>query len=366
MERAAARSGKTIKNDDCLWTFPQKDPLVLANRSQLQVYCVLKEQQISILTKEEQRKRDQDEMLYTSYILNQVPEFEILVSKFKNLNIEMPKKLLVGAIITKLPFSCHNYKKKLMHTSEDFTLDQIQKHLRIEEETCIHEKNLNGASSSKELHMASVTTTTDDWWYDSGETTHVCNNKDLFKTYKETEDGHEVMTGDNHTSKNLVYGFKLCKSDVKVVIELDKVILCKANLFVGKATNEIVTQTPQDISGPNLNSNNKRKTAESFSAPRKSERDRKERKFDPDFIDSQAIIFLVECDNEKNVIIKIPVLLNVEDAPITYTETITSRNSASWKEAIDDEMDYLISNNTWELSDLPPCTKTMGVNGYLG
>nr|GEV31955.1 hypothetical protein [Tanacetum cinerariifolium] len=59
------------------------------------------------------------------------------------------EKLLVGAIITKLPSSWYNYKKKLMHTSKDFTLDQIQKHLRIEKETRIREKNLNGASSSK-------------------------------------------------------------------------------------------------------------------------------------------------------------------------------------------------------------------------
>nr|GEY47464.1 hypothetical protein [Tanacetum cinerariifolium] len=82
-------------------------------------------------------------------ILDQVHEFLILVSKFENLNIEIPEKLLVRAIITKLPSSWHNYRKKLMHTSEDFTLDQIQKHLRIEEETRIREKNLNGASSSK-------------------------------------------------------------------------------------------------------------------------------------------------------------------------------------------------------------------------
>ncbi|GKC85765.1 zinc finger, CCHC-type containing protein, partial [Tanacetum coccineum] len=284
-------------------------------------------------------------------ILDQVHEFLILVSKFKNLNIEIPEKLTVGAIITKLPSSWHNYRKKLMHTSEDFTLDHIQKHLRIKEETHIREKNLNGASSSKvnyvdsrknikgndkkrkgtwnssnenkkdkkplfevvcykcgdkghierycknpkknqnsnkndesanaveqvdtteftatvfeinigmiqELHMANVSTT-DDWWYDFGATTNVCNNKDLFKTYKETKDGHEVMMGDNHTLKvigsgnveiqfksrkkltlmnvlhvpnirnNLVFGFKLCKSGVKAVIESDKVISSKANL----------------------------------------------------------------------------------------------------------------------------------------
>ncbi|GJV46554.1 zinc finger, CCHC-type containing protein [Tanacetum coccineum] len=422
-------------------------------------------------------------------ILDQVHEFLILVSKFKNLNIEIPENLLVRAIITKLPSSWHNYRKKLMHTSEDFTLVQIQKHLRIEEEIRIREKNLNGASSSKvnyvdsgknnkgndkkrkvtwnssknnkkdkkplsevvcykcgekghikhycknpkkknqnsnkkdesanaveqELHMASVTTT-DDWWYDSGATTHVCNNRDLFKTYKETKDRHEVMMGDNHTSKvigsgnveiqftsgkkltlmnvlhvpnirkNLVSGFKLCKSGVKAVIESDKVevenqrgkkiqilrsdrggeyfsteflpivnhkirmlLLSRdVDFFENKfrhdstSTNEIMTQIPQDISCPNLNSNNKKNMAESSSAPRRSERARKERNLDPNFIDSQAIIFLVEGDNKNNVINKIPVLLNIEDAPKTYKEVITSRNSAFWKEAIDDEMDSLM------------------------
>ncbi|GJS49162.1 zinc finger, CCHC-type containing protein [Tanacetum coccineum] len=218
--------------------------------------------------------------------------------------------------------------------------------------------------------MASVRTTTDDWLYDSSATTHVCNNKDLFKTYKETKDENEVMMGDNHTSKvtgsgnveiqftsgknltlmnvlhvpnikkNLVSAFKLCKSGVKSVIESDKVLLHNTSklgprglkgVFMGYAkdsksyhyldldlnvivesrdvdffenkfrhdstsTNEIVTQIPQDISGLDLNSNNKRNMAESSSARRRSEKARKERNLDHDFIDSQAIIFLVVDD----------------------------------------------------------------------
>ncbi|GJR87319.1 zinc finger, CCHC-type containing protein [Tanacetum coccineum] len=414
-------------------------------------------------------------------ILDQVHEFLILVSKFKNLNIEIPEKLMVGAIITKLPYSWHNYRKKLMHTLEDFTLDHIQKHLRIKEETRIREKNLNGASSSKvnyvdsgknskgndkkrkgacnsskdnkkdkkplsevvcykcveqvdtteftatvseinigmiqELHMANVSTT-NDWWYDSGATTHVCNNKDLFKTYKETEDGHEVMMGDNHTlkvigsgnveiqftygkkltlmnvlhvpniRKNLVFGFKLCKSGLihqrttpytpqqkgvterknRVLQDMVNALLVSTDLpknlwgealltachvnsniivesrdvdfFKNKfrhdstSTNEIVTQIPQDISDLNLNSNNNRNMAEYSSAPRRS-------------------------DNDNNVINKIPVLLNVEDAPKTYKKAITSMNSAFWKEAIYNEIDSIISNNNWELSYLPPDSKAI-------
>ncbi|GJT50981.1 retrovirus-related pol polyprotein from transposon TNT 1-94 [Tanacetum coccineum] len=236
-------------------------------------------------------------------ILDQVHEFLILVSKFKNLNIEIHQNLLVGAIITKLPSSWRNYRKKLMHTSEDFTMGQFQKHLRIKEETCIREKNMNGASSSKVNYVDSGTKNKGNDKKRKGHIKRYCKNskkknqnsntndksanaleqvdttkitamvsemsigiiQDFFKTYKETEDGHEVMMSDNHTSKvigsehfeiqftfgkklslmnvlhvpkirkNFVSGFKLCKSRLKAMIELDKVILSKANVFVGKA-----------------------------------------------------------------------------------------------------------------------------------
>ena len=45
---------------------------------------------------------------------------------------------------------------------------------------------------------------------------------------------------------------------------------------------------------------------------RRSQRTRKEKVLDPDFISSQAIVFLVEGDRTNNVLNKIPILLNVE------------------------------------------------------
>ncbi|GKF70074.1 hypothetical protein Tco_0203131, partial [Tanacetum coccineum] len=52
--------------------------------------------------------------------------------------------------------------------------------------------------------------------------------------------------------------------------------------------------------------------AESSSEPRRSERARKDRNLDPDFIDSQAIIFLVEGDNENNIYLQVPKQLGVD------------------------------------------------------
>ena len=51
---------------------------------------------------------------------------------------------------------------------------------------------------------------------------------------------------------------------------------------------------------------------------------------------------------------------SIEDDPKTYQEAMESRDSAFWKEAIDDEMSSILENNTWVLSDLPPGSKTLG------
>ncbi|GJY94799.1 zinc finger, CCHC-type containing protein [Tanacetum coccineum] len=49
-----------------------------------------------------------------------------------------------------------------------------------------------------------------------------------------------------------------------------------------------------------------------------------------------------------------PYELCIEEDPRTYNEAMQSRDSAFWKEAIDDEIGSIMENNTWVLSDLPP------------
>nr|GEU45006.1 zinc finger, CCHC-type [Tanacetum cinerariifolium] len=51
---------------------------------------------------------------------------------------------------------------------------------------------------------------------------------------------------------------------------------------------------------------------------------------------------------------------SIEEDPRTYNKAMQSRDSAFWKEAIDDEIGSIMENNTWVLSDLPPGCKPLG------
>ena len=84
----------------------------------------------------------------------------------------------------------------------------------------------------------------------------------------------------------------------------------------------------------------KRKISESSNEPRRSQRVRKEKKFDLDFIS-----FRVE-GSRTQVVKEIPIVLNLEDDPETFSKEMGSRDVAFWKEAINDEMDSWIANNT--------------------
>ena len=78
----------------------------------------------------------------------------------------------------------------------------------------------------------------------------------------------------------------------------------------------------------------KRKIVEPLeeSQPRRSARSAKPRDFGPNFQ-----VYLVERD------------------PESYAEAMASHDAPFWREAIDDEIHSIMSNNTWILSDPPGC-----------
>jgi len=50
----------------------------------------------------------------------------------------------------------------------------------------------------------------------------------------------------------------------------------------------------------------------------------------------------------------------IDDDPLTYKEAVSSPDAPFWKEAINNELESILSNHTWELVDLPPGAKPIG------
>ena len=155
--------------------------------------------------------------------------------------------------------------------------------------------------------------------------------------------------------------YRLLDIDSNVIIESRDVEFLETSFLGNSNVNQ--QSEPSIAQDTNMNSssshNNKRKIIESSSEPRRSQRVRKEKNLDSDFISSQAIVFLVEGTRDE-ILNKIPIVLHLENDPKTYNEAMTSRDSSFWKEAINDEMDSLLSNETWVLVDFPPSCKPIG------
>ncbi|GKC40548.1 zinc finger, CCHC-type containing protein [Tanacetum coccineum] len=88
--------------------------------------------------------------------------------------------------------------------------------------------------------------------------------------------------------------------------------------------------------------------------PRKGKRVRKAKSDGSDFQ-----LYLVEGSIDQ-VGSQYSYCFSIEEDPRTYNEAMQSRAAAFWKEAIDDEIDSIMENNTWVLSDLPPGCKPLG------
>ncbi|KAK3026971.1 hypothetical protein RJ639_040823 [Escallonia herrerae] len=99
-------------------------------------------------------------------ILHQVHELQDIANKICELDGKLPESFQVGMIIAKLPPSWKDYRKKLLHREKKFTLEKIQKHLRIEEESRNRDKkgeaefnskvNYVDAASGKSFHALQV------------------------------------------------------------------------------------------------------------------------------------------------------------------------------------------------------------------
>nr|GEY17457.1 zinc finger, CCHC-type [Tanacetum cinerariifolium] len=274
------------------------------------VYYVLKGPHMGVLTEEEQKKCNQDGTLCRGYIMStitdQLYDLYTPMTYVREIWISLEKKYTAekeGAN----KFITFKFFEFSMEDNGSI-LDQVHeflilKHFRIEEETRIREKNLNGASSSKVNYVDLKKNNKGNDKKRKGTWNSSKDNKKDKKPLFEDESANALEQVDTTEITAMVFEMniemiqKLHMASVTITTD-DWDVDFFENKFChdSTSTNEIVTQILQDISGLDLNSNNKRNMEKSSSAPIRSERARKKRNLDLDLIDSHAIIFLVKDD----------------------------------------------------------------------
>jgi hypothetical protein len=122
--------------------------------------------------------------------------------------------------------------------------------------------------------------------------------------------------------------YRLLDLETNVIIEFIHVEFIK-NKFISDSN---VQEPNLKVMTPSSTLSEKHKKLEVIgsSEPRRSQRVRKEKHIDTNFIFTDSIVFLVECD--RNTVLKrTPMILNMEDDPKTFSQAMSSRDVAFWK-----------------------------------
>ncbi|KAK4382659.1 Retrovirus-related Pol polyprotein from transposon TNT 1-94 [Sesamum angolense] len=220
-------------------------------------------------------------------------------------------------------------------------------------------KNTNGASGSGE-GLRTITQTKDDdvaWWIDSSATTHACKNRGWFKCFNQWM----MYVGIIHetTAPYTPQQNGVSERKNRILKEMVNSMLSFSGLsdrFWGEAMLTacyLLNRVP--------NKRNKVTLSELWY----------KKKPNLNYLriwGCRAVVKLPEPKNKSlgergsrdEVSTLYPYCFNVEDGPKTFDEAMKSQDVAFWEEAINDEMDSIMGNNTFMLVDLPPDCKPLG------
>nr|GEY08221.1 zinc finger, CCHC-type [Tanacetum cinerariifolium] len=327
-------------------------------------------------------------------VMEQYNELLRILGQYTQHGLKMDESISVSSIIDKLSPSWKDFKHTLKHGKDDLSLVQLGSHLRIEESLMAQDSD---KGNGKEVAGPSVDAIA--WWIDSGATTHVCKDRCWFKTYEPVKDVYVLYMGDDHFA--LVHG----KGSVVLEFSSRKSITLFNVLFVlklppytpqqngvakrkNKALKEMVNSM-SSYSGLsegfwgeamltacyllNMVPNKRNKTtpydlgidcifvgyAEHSKAYRFYVIEPNDSVFVNSIIESRDAIF------DENRFSSIPrpkdIIPNSDESQSDdHSDDVPSEIPKPRKEAIDDEVNSIMENNTWVLSDLPSGCKPLG------
>ncbi|GJW74416.1 zinc finger, CCHC-type containing protein [Tanacetum coccineum] len=278
-------------------------------------------------------------------IMEQYNELLGTLVRFTQHNINMDEVIQVSCIIDKLPSSWKEFKHTLKHKKEELTLVELGRHLHIEESL-----RVQNSDKPKGNHVVGPSVI--------NMVEH--NNYIRYNDNKGKRKHQDTKADPSKKSKLTCW-----KCRIRVHLKRD----CKGGKFWQQSQWAIVR-----LPDPKLKTLSERGIECIFVGYVEHSNDFRFYVFEPNesvlitsIIDTKDAIF------DDNRLSSVPRLrtrdevsgqhsycLNVEDVPKTFDEAMKSQDVAFWKEAISDEMDSIMGNNTWVLTDLPPGCKPLG------
>nr|GEX01531.1 zinc finger, CCHC-type [Tanacetum cinerariifolium] len=251
------------------------------------------------------------------------------------------------------------------------------------------------------------------WWVNSGAIIHVCKDLRWFQVCKSIEDGSFVKMGNIATEpikgighvlltftsgktlcldnvlyvpgirKNLVSEIVLNKCGYKQVLESDKYILSRYGSFVGFGYNRVAERKNRTLKEM-VNSmlfyfglsegfwGKGCRAVVRLTEPKMKNMGEKESRdaiFDEErFTSIPRPRGMIQPSSSKIAEDEVEGTDDVpgpSEDPRTLSEAMASRDVAFWKEAVQSELDSIMHNDTWKLTDLPPGCKELGCKWIL-
>ncbi|GJX94137.1 zinc finger, CCHC-type containing protein [Tanacetum coccineum] len=294
-------------------------------------------------TLEQTRKRykwENNDYICRGHILNAMSD---ALFDFTQHGLNMDESISVSSIIDKLPPSWKDFKHSLKRNKDELSLVQLGSHFRIEETLRAEE---SGKGKGKEIVGSSSVNMIED-----GKNKN--NNKNN-KEKKRKSDGNN--DGSNKKSKLTCWKtghFKKDCRDDAFAWWIDSGATCHAILH------ETTTPYTPQQNGVSERKNRALKEMVNFmlSYSGLNEGFWGEAMLTACYLLNR--LYLVEGSRDE-IGPQYSYCYSIEEDPRTFNEAIQSRDVALWKEAINDEMDSIIENNTWILFYLPPGCKPLG------
>ncbi|KAK1670135.1 hypothetical protein QYE76_058294 [Lolium multiflorum] len=289
-------------------------------------------------------------MVNNRSVVEQAHEIQCIAKEVELLKCALPDKFVAGCIIAKLPPSWRNFATTLKHKRQEISVENLIASLDVEEKARAKDNTEKGEGQSSANMMQKkpysknkgnnkpsfnkpMKTTTfkkkkminkaDLSCFTCGETGHF--SKDCPERADRKKKARQVNTGrpgffrlDGEWVTCFVRGVgTICIALLEFLPEI---------IPESSPSNEYFEQSHENVTEKDDNE-----------APKRSKRRRIEKSFGDDFI-----VYLVD------------------DTPTSIAEAYASPNADDWKEAVHNEMDSILSNGTWELSERPHGCKPVG------